>query len=89
MNSFIQSKHLFFNFRSFVFGLLSLVFGLLSVVPIAYACPFCKEALAKMGEIWTAVGFNVSVYLMLAVPFILVGSFVLILYLHYQKRRGS
>ncbi len=74
------------NFISFLFLLLSLVFCLWSFVPSAQACPFCKEAIARMGEIWTSVGFNLSIYMMISVPFLLVGSFVLVLYLNYRKQ---
>jgi len=52
----------------------------------AFACPFCKEAIARMGEIWTSVGFNLSIYMMISVPFLLVGSFVLVLYLNDRKQ---
>ncbi len=54
-----------------------------------FACPFCKEAIVKMGQIWTSVGFNLSIYLMIATPFLLVGSFALALYLNYRKHNGS
>ena len=51
----------------------------------ALACPMCKEAIAKMGQIWTGIGFNLSIYLMIAVPFLLVGSFIFAFYLNYKK----
>ena len=54
----------------------------------AFACPLCKEAISKMGEIWFAVGLNLSIYLMIAMPFILVGSFGLVFYLNYKKHKS-
>ncbi len=54
---------------------------------LAFACPFCKDALAKMGQIWTSIGFNLSIYLLIAVPFFLVGSFSLVLYLFAKKHK--
>ncbi len=50
-----------------------------------YACPLCNEAVAKMGQIWTSLGFNWSIYLMIAVPFILVGSFAAALVVISEK----
>ena len=52
-----------------------------------FACPLCKEAISKMGEIWTGLGFNWSIYFMIAVPFLLVGTFAGALYLNYRKHR--
>ena len=51
----------------------------------AFACPMCKEALARMGDVWTAIGFNWSIYLMIAMPFILLGAFTSVLYIQYRK----
>ena len=56
-------------------------------VPSAFACPLCKEALAKMGSVWTAIGFNLSIYMMIAVPFLLVAFFGGAIYLNYRKHR--
>ncbi len=53
---------------------------------LLFACPFCKEAISKMGEIWTSVGFNWSIYLMIAVPFLLVASFAAALYWNCKKK---
>lgn len=53
----------------------------------AFACPLCKEAISKMGEIWTAVGFNLSIYFMMAIPYLLVGGFGLALYLIHKKNK--
>ena len=72
-----------FFFRAF-FYLLPSIFYLLAS-PSVYACPLCKEALTKMGEVWAAIGFNLSIYVMMAVPFILVGTFGLALYFNYRK----
>ena len=60
-----------------------------SVTPSVFACPFCNEALVRMGQVWTAVGFNLSIYLMMAVPFVLVGAFGLALYLNYRKLQNK
>gem|GEM_PF-7050359 len=38
-----------------------------------------------MGQIWTMIGFNLSIYLMIATPFLLVGSFALVLFLNYRR----
>lgn len=54
---------------------------------LLYACPFCKEAISKMGEIWTAVGFNLSIYFLIATPFLIVAGFGGVLYLNYRKQR--
>lgn len=72
-------------FRLIFFGSLSVVCSLLLVVSPAYACPLCKEAISKMGEIWTSIGFNFSIYLMLAMPFLLVSAFAGFLYFNYRK----
>ena len=69
----------------FVVWFLASGFWLLSFGRPAFACPGCKEAIAKMGEIWTAVGFNWSIYLMISVPFLLVASFGGVLYIHYRR----
>lgn len=68
-----------------VFCTLYAVFCSLASVRAAYACPLCKEAISKMGEIWTAVGFNWSIYLMISVPFLLVALFMMVLYWNYRK----
>ena len=52
----------------------------------ASACPLCKEAIAKMGEIWLSLGFNWSIYFMILVPFVLVASFGGALYINYRKQ---
>ena len=75
-----MNRKLHFVF-SFIFFLSSIFF-----LPSAYACPFCKEAIARMGDIWTSIGFNLSIYVMIAIPFLLVGSFVLVLYLNFRRR---
>ena len=51
----------------------------------AEACPLCKEAFEKMGRIWASIGFNLSIYFMIAVPFLIVGSFGLVLYFYSKK----
>ena len=66
-----------------------LMIGFFFGVPSASACPLCKEAISKMGEIWTALGFNWSIYLMIAMPFLLVGTFAGALYLNYRKHRKA
>ena len=53
--------------------------------PSAYACPLCKEAIAKMGQIWISIGFNLSIYFMIAVPFLLVAIFGTVLYFKYRS----
>lgn len=53
----------------------------------AFACPLCKEAISKIEEIWFAIGLNLSIYFMIAVPFLLVGTFGLVLFLNYRKHR--
>ena len=65
----------------------SVFFVLFSIIPNAFACPLCKEAIGKMGEIWTAVGFNWSIYFMMAIPYLLVGTFAGVLYLNYRKQK--
>lgn len=60
-----------------------------SAQPHGYACPLCKEAVEKIGHVWTSMGFNWSIYLMLAVPFLLVGSFAAVLYFQYRKRHST
>ncbi|OGX06579.1 MAG: hypothetical protein A3G87_09235 [Omnitrophica bacterium RIFCSPLOWO2_12_FULL_50_11] len=57
--------------------------------PSAFACPLCKEAIEKIGHVWTSMGFNWSIYFMLAVPFLLVGSFAAVLYFQYRKRSSA
>ena len=53
--------------------------------PSAFACPLCKEAIAKMGQIWISIGFNLSIYFMIAVPFLIVAIFGTVLYFKYRS----
>jgi hypothetical protein len=55
--------------------------------PVAVACPLCKAAVEKMGDVWTSMGFNWSIYMMMAVPYLLVGGFVAVLYFASRKHR--
>jgi len=40
-----------------------------------------------MGEIWTAIGFNLSIYFMISIPFLLVAAFGCALYFNYRKQK--
>jgi hypothetical protein len=42
-----------------------------------------------MGDIWFAIGLNLSIYLMISVPFILVAAFGSVLYFNYRKTKGD
>jgi len=53
-------------------------------VPLLYACPLCKEALTQ----GMAKGFFWSILLMLAVPALVVGVFVSVLWRAQSKKRG-
>ncbi|PIQ87031.1 MAG: hypothetical protein COV74_02485 [Candidatus Omnitrophica bacterium CG11_big_fil_rev_8_21_14_0_20_45_26] len=75
-------RHCFVSFL--LFSALSLPLS-----PSADACPLCAEAVEKAGEIWVSLGFNYSIFFMQFIPAILVGSFILILYLHHKKSRRS
>ncbi len=55
----------------------------------AYACPACKEAIAKLGQAWTAIGFSWSVLFMLAVPLILIATFGGAIFLAIKKNSKS
>ncbi|MBI4000023.1 MAG: hypothetical protein HY351_05345 [Candidatus Omnitrophica bacterium] len=73
-----------------MFRLLALLFiGCFIACKQAFACPLCKEALAKMGEVWAALGFNWSIYFMMSIPYLLVGGFIFALYLNYKKHHKS
>lgn len=69
--------------------LIWIAFSLILIPKSALACPLCKEAVAKMGEIWTSLGFNWSILFMLTIPFLLVGTFVFVLYRNYKKYEKS
>ena len=58
--------------------------------PSVWACPLCKEAVEKMGEVWTSIGFNWSIYVMMAVPYLVIAIFAAVLYVKYRKhsRKG-
>jgi len=58
---------------------------LLFFAPSAYACPLCKDAVAKIGTIWVSLGFNWSIFFMLSVPFVLIAAFTGVLYFNYRK----
>lgn len=57
-------------------------------VPSAYACPACKEAVAKLGEAWTALGFNWSILFMITIPLLLVASFGTAIFLLVRKNQS-
>ena len=80
-----EVKNEFFFSRSPVFLFsVSLMFFF---APVAHACPFCKEAISRMGEIWTSIGFNLSIYFMMAIPFLIVAGFGFVLYFNYRKHQ--
>jgi len=58
---------------------------LFAIQKSVFACPMCKEAISRMGDIWLAIGLNWSIYFMMAMPFILIGSFGTVFYLNYRK----
>lgn len=62
--------------------------ALLLLPEILSACPNCKEAYAQDGQSPIASGFSVSIYFMMAMPFLVFGAFVLRLWLA-QRRRGD
>ncbi len=70
------------TFRIFLFSVLCPLFS-----ESAYACPACKEAVGKLKEIWTSVGFNWSVLFMISIPFLIIGSFAAVLFLNYRKTK--
>ena len=67
------------------FSVLCALFSVLLFSKPAHACPLCKEAVEKMGQIWTSLGFNFSIYFMMAIPFLLVGAFCGVLYWNHKK----
>jgi len=67
----------------FFFSLLSALCFLCSAE--AQACPACKEAVAKMGEVWASLGFNWSVLFMMSIPYLIVGGFTGIIVWNYRK----
>ena len=69
--------------RKILFLILAILFFWVSET--AVACPACKEAVAKIGTMWTALGFNWSILFMLAVPGILVTSFAGALFIIQRK----
>ena len=68
------------------FSVLCTLFSVLFFSKTTHACPLCKEAVEKMGQVWTSLGFNFSIYFMIAIPFLLVAGFAAALYLNYRKR---
>ena len=55
---------------------------------IAGACPNCKESYMEGdGQSPVASGFNTSIVFMMAMPFIVIGGFILRLWL--ARRRGA
>ncbi len=62
---------------------------LFAIQKSVFACPMCKEAISRMGEIWLAIGLNWSIYFMIAVPFLLIGSFGAVLYFNYRKHQNQ
>ncbi|MDT8324323.1 MAG: hypothetical protein RRA94_09435 [Bacteroidota bacterium] len=68
----------------------TLVLGTLLLMPgLAEACPNCKEAyMGDGGQSPVASGFNTSIIFMMIMPFLVIGGFVLRLWLA-QRRRQS
>ncbi|MBR9979041.1 MAG: hypothetical protein KFH87_13225 [Bacteroidetes bacterium] len=60
------------------------------IIPdIASACPNCKEAYVDDGQSSVSSGFNNSILFMMAVPFLVVGTFALRLWFAQRKRDGD
>ena len=53
-----------------------------------YACPACKEAVAKLGEAWTWIGFNWSILFMITIPLLLVISFGTAIFFLVRKNQS-
>lgn len=58
----------------------------LLIPDIASACPNCKEAYIDDGQSSVSSGFNRSILFMMAVPFLVVGTFALRLWVAQRKR---
>jgi hypothetical protein len=69
----------------------TIALGLLLVLPgLAEACPNCKEAyMSDGGQSPVASGFNTSIIFMMIMPFLVIGGFVLRLWLAQRRRQSA
>jgi len=69
--------------------LFSLVVAMLFAVfpDVADACPNCKESYMQEGQSPVASGFNTSILFMMAMPFFVIGIFVLRLWMARRDTR--
>lgn len=65
----------------------------LSMAASAYACPNCKEGLLENGQsgLNLARGFELSIYLMLAAPLLILSTLAVVFYVQIRqaKRAGT
>jgi hypothetical protein len=62
-------------------------FYFITAPKVLFACPLCKEAVEKIGNVWTSMGFNYSIFFMLMMPLMIVGTFSGALYWNYKKQQ--
>ncbi len=60
-----------------------------AIPEIAQACPNCKESYMADGGASVASGFSASVLFMMAMPFLVIGGFVLRLWTAQRKVRQT
>ena len=66
-----------------------LVLALLLLPELLEACPNCKEAYTADGQSPVSSGFNTSIVFMMAMPFVVLGGFVLRLWLAQRRKTQS
>ncbi len=67
-----------------------LTLAIVLVLPgLAEACPNCKEAYMGDGQSPVSSGFNASIIFMMTMPFLVIGGFVLRLWLAQRRRQSA
>jgi hypothetical protein len=63
--------------------------ALLLLPEVLSACPNCKEAYMSDGQTPVSSGFNLSIYFMMAMPFLVLGGFTLRLWLAHKRQKAD
>lgn len=59
---------------------------LLLLPDLLHACPNCKEAYMTDGQAPVSSGFNASIYFMMAMPFVVIGTVTLRIWLARRRQ---
>ena len=62
------------------------VLALILLPELLHACPNCKEAYMADGQTPVSSGFNTSIYFLMAMPFLVLGTVTLRIWLAQRRR---